>query len=165
MVRIVCLLVAFEVVICLLATMQKKHRREILWAGSIILFLGLMLGIGFQYITFNTDDGNANWMAVGGVCIGLFTCAILALGAEKLHAADLTKKKEEEKKAAKEDIIMAEPKPEPTEEKAPFIETPKPVMGPGDVPLTKCLGTPLAIDVFSKAIKAGLMSAEEGHYK
>ena len=156
MLRITFLAIALSVLLFLIAYFFKKYQRGILWTAALILFIGtsLMLGLGVIKIV---ENGVPNHIAVFSVMLSFVCSAIFACGAEKVHKASLMKASTPEahiNEAHVETVSVQEPL---KEEEVPNDNE--------DICIPAKLNTPLARQVFQKALDANLMEINNGHYK
>lgn len=156
MFQIAFLTLGLVVLTLVIAFIFKKQQRVILWAAALILFIGTCLMIGLGVVNIY-ENGVVNQNTLFSVILAFFCSAKFACDAEKTHRAL-------QKKAA----TLVEQSSNPPNEESTEQETPGDVVLQGDnahVQLTGKLDTPLARDVFARALKAGLMEEVDGHYK
>ena len=138
MFRVTMLFLAFIFVVILVAYKFQKHGRAIFWGVAIFLIIGslFLLGTGVLDL-YEGDHINMTTLMLVSLCI--LGGGILAIFAEK--------NEELKRKRAGAAQSVAE-----SQELAGVI-------------LTRKLDTPLAKEVFSKAIKEGLMEVNGSHFK
>lgn len=143
MLKVPVLIISVLVLILVVATVFKQHRRKILWSAAIALFVGTLLLIGFGIID-PVGETRPNLPALTGIIMALVGVAALASTAEKLHARNKGKQNE---KTAQNPLY---------EQTSSLAER---------VILPNRLDTELARKVFARAIEAGFMEENGAHYK
>ena len=141
--QIILLQICAFILILVLATLFKRHQRIILWSAAILIFTGTLLLVGLGTIDL-IKDNRTDIVAIAGVFFALFLSCALACGAERLHAKNKGKNKQmvQTKNSQSEGQNM-----------------------PEKVVLSGRLDTPLAREVFVKAVEAGYMEDDGSHYR
>ena len=134
------LFIVFFVIVLLAAHYFQKHQRTIFWGVALFLFLGVLILIGTGVLKlFRDGHVNLDTLLVAIVCLSAAT--VLAIAATEPERF-LEKKHKT--------IIKQSPSESQKQE---------------DVVLSKKLDTPLAKEIFAKAINEGLMEVNGSHYK
>ena len=142
MVFIPFLIVAYIGFFLVAAYVQKSKRRTILWTGALILFFSIMLLMGLGVFT------PSSWVEIVSTILALISSGMLACLAETKfpeQRRDGTRQKPESIQEVSHDDAL--------EESSNVVQ------------LTGKLDTPLASQVFDKALGAGLMEKNGEHYK
>ena len=133
------LLIAFFVIVLLVARLFHKHQRAIFWGVAIFLCIGVLVLVGTGVLKL-FRDGHANLDTLL-VIIGCFSAAtVLVIGAT-----------EPERFLGKKHKTATEQSPSESEKRE-------------EVVLPRKLDTPLAKKVFTKALEEGLMEVKGSHY-
>lgn len=134
------LFIAFFVIVLLAAHYFQKHQRAIFWGVALFLFLGVLILIGTGVLKlFRDGHVNLDTLLVVIVCLSAATVlAIVATEPERF----LGKK-----------------------HKTPIKQSPFESQKQEDIVLSNKLDTPLAKEIFAKAINEGLMEVNGSHFK
>ena len=131
---------ALTAIVCVAAFLFKKYQRAIFWGVALTMFIGISLLLGTG--VFKTyEDGQINLTSLFWVIMCYAFSFILMFFAEKL-------------KDLKEGDGGNKPK-----------QSTRAQSGQEGIVLSEKLNTPLAKEIFAKAIKAGLMEEDGSHYK
>ena len=141
--QIILLQICAFIFILVLATVFKRRQRIILWSAAILIFTGTLLLVGLGTIDL-IKDNRPDIVVIAGAFFALLLSCALACGAEKLYAKNREKDKQ-----------MVQTKNSQSEGQ----NTPKGVV------LSGRLDTPLAREVFAKAVEAGYMEDDGSHYR
>lgn len=152
MFQVVFMAIGLAVLTFVIAFLFKKWHRSILWAVALLLFIGtsIMLGLGLLKIH---ENGMVNHAVLIGVTLAYACSVIFVYGAEKTNKALQHNSTFEMPVTQSEQII---------DENAPL---PEQVEVEQHVILPERLDTPLAQQVFARAIENGLIEEIGGHYK
>ena len=155
MLRITFLAIGLSALLFFIAYIFKKYQRGILWAMALLLFIGTSLMLGFGFIKVS-ENGEANHLAIFSVILSFACSGIFACGAEKIHEVSLKATSAHEAQANEPQEVSSSEQVISGEDVADNNE---------DVHLPTKLDTPLARQVFQKALDANLMEIDNNHYK
>ena len=174
MLQVVFMAIGLVVLTFVIAFLFKKWQRAILWAVALLLFVGtsILIGTGVLKIYVN---GIVNHAVLLGITLAYFCSFIFIYGAEKLNKAlrqncsTLETSITQPVQVVDEELVQPEqtieeelPQPEQDNNEdllQPEHEEEEHVELPGR------LNTPLALQVFARAIEKGLMEEVGNHYK
>ena len=139
MFRVTMLFLAFIFVVILVAYKFRKHDRAIFWGAAIFLIIGSLFLLGTGVLDLYEGD-HVNMTTLMLVTLCILGGGILAIFAEK---------NEELKRKRIGASVQGVAESQELE----------------GVVLTRKLDTPLAKDIFAKAIKEGLMEVNGSHFK
>ena len=173
MLQVVFMAVGLAVLTFVIAFQLKKWQRAILWTVALMLFVGtsIMLGVGVLKLY---EDGIVNHAVLLGITLAYACSFIFVYGAEKTHKALLQNSPSSEKPVNQIEQVVEEELPQsrqaaddelPKSEQAIGEELLQPEKVEGHVELSGRLNTPLAQQVFTRAIEKGLMEEVGNHYK
>ena len=145
MLRTVALLIAFCIIILVASFVCRKHARTILWSSGLTLFVGTLILIGLGVVEIERADAS--------VSDGIWCCLIaIATGTALIICAESLKKRGGTRQAAVAKLPFV----------GKFIGK---KLQESSIELPEALNTETARMAFDRAIKAGYITIEDGHYK
>ena len=153
MIQVAFMAVGLAVLTFAIAFLFKKWQRAILWAVALMLFVGtsFLLGIGFLKIY---ENGMVNHAVLLGITLAYACSAIFVYGAEKTNKNLQQNSSASETSFVQPKQAIDEDLPQPGQEEV------------GEhIVLSDRLNTPLARQVFARAIETGLIEEVGSHYK
>lgn len=149
--KIALVYIVITILVLCAATYFKKHQYAILWISGIVLLV-----ISFLCCIFGVliPHRAADFMVM---ILSIMTSGVYVMGAEHLRKKQRQMKGEATVSSDIDERSEVEPQ-FPDTHKQPEEISPK-------VQLTVRLNTPLAENVFAKALEAGIITEEDGHYR
>ena len=161
------LIIGFVIILLVLATIFKKHKRTIIWSGAIAIFLTLCALFATEVFKPEEDTThNAVLLAVSTMMLGI--SAVLIIAAEKPEKL-LWKNLFRRKRNSEDSLTTNQPNntEKLTEQMGPETKATDVLITDNSnlngVRIPRGLNTTLARQVFSNAIEAGYISLDGEH--
>ena len=135
------LFLVFIVLVLIAAHFFHRYERAIFWSVALFLFIGVLVLLGTGVLKI-IKDGHANSGALFVAFMCLITAGVLVIATQEPESFIRKRRKAISKNSSSD---------APQEQES--------------VVLTRKLDTPLAKEVFAKAINEGLMEVNGSHYK
>ena len=151
MLQVVFMAIGLAVLTFVIAFLFRKWQRAILWAVALMLFVGtsILLGIGLLKIY---ENGMVNHAVLLGITLSYACSVIFVYGAEKTRGVVQHNNSTSETSVIQSERVIDE-------------ELPQPEQADEHVVLPDRLNTPLAQQIFARAIEAGLIEEDGNHYR
>ena len=164
MLQVVFMAIGLVVLTFVIAFLFRKWQRAILWAVALLLFVGtsILLGAGALKIY---ENGMMNHAVLLGITLAYACSFIFIYGAEKLNKALHQNCSTSETSIAQPVQVVDEKLLQPRRTIEEELPQPEQEEVDEHVELQGRLNTPLALQVFARAIEKGLMEEVGNHYK
>ena len=164
MLQVVFMEIGLAVLTFVMAFLLRKWQRTILWAVALLLFVGtsILIGIGVLKIF---ENGMVNHAVLLGITLAYACSFIFIFGAEKTNKALHQNCSTSEMSIAQPVQVVDEKLLQPRRTIEEELPQPEQEEVDEHVELQGRLNTPLARQVFARAIEKGLMEEVGNHYE